>query len=140
MIEIKLLNFFLHEIKFLHIMPGETLLPQMEGCFERHVLVMWSDMYCCLLTHLCLSDSCRYPYNNALHHHVESVIMSCLESKNDDIVDHLLRDCDLVGKFLKTDKHPILSGDDSKVDKCNYQVDAYILMNIFFGICSIVAQ
>ncbi|XP_024017094.1 serine/threonine-protein phosphatase 6 regulatory subunit 3 isoform X2 [Morus notabilis] len=56
----------------------------------------------------------EYPYNNALHHHIESVIMSCLESKNDDIVDHLLRDCDLVGKFLKTDKHPILSGDDSK--------------------------
>ncbi|XVF68570.1 hypothetical protein PTKIN_Ptkin11bG0013100 [Pterospermum kingtungense] len=53
----------------------------------------------------------EYPYNNALHHHVESIILSCLESKNGAIVDHLLRDCDLIGKFLQTDKHPILSGD-----------------------------
>ncbi|KAG7559739.1 SIT4 phosphatase-associated protein family [Arabidopsis thaliana x Arabidopsis arenosa] len=53
----------------------------------------------------------EYPYNNALHHQVESIIVSCLESKNDEIVDHLLRECDLIGKFIKTEKHPILSGD-----------------------------
>ncbi|KAE8687276.1 auxin response factor 18-like [Hibiscus syriacus] len=34
----------------------------------------------------------EYPYNNALHHHVESIILSCLESKNDSIVDHLLQE------------------------------------------------
>lgn len=56
----------------------------------------------------------EYPYNNALHHHIESVIISCLESKSDDVVDHLLQDCDLIGKFLNTDRHPILSGDDNK--------------------------
>ncbi|XVF20243.1 hypothetical protein REPUB_Repub11eG0180900 [Reevesia pubescens] len=56
----------------------------------------------------------KYPYNNALHHHVESIILSCLESKNDAIVDHLLRECDLIGKFLQTDKHPILSGDSTQ--------------------------
>ncbi|CAH8387080.1 unnamed protein product [Eruca vesicaria subsp. sativa] len=54
----------------------------------------------------------EYPYNNALHHQVESIIVSCLESKNDEIVDHLLRECDLIGKILKTEKQPILSGDD----------------------------
>ncbi|XVF05688.1 hypothetical protein REPUB_Repub05bG0194000 [Reevesia pubescens] len=56
----------------------------------------------------------EYPYNNALHHHVESIILSCLESKNDAIVDHILQECDLIGKFLQTDKHPILSGDSNQ--------------------------
>ncbi|CAL8999539.1 unnamed protein product [Prunus brigantina] len=56
----------------------------------------------------------EYPYNNSLHHHVDSIISSCLESKSDAIVDHLLRECDLIGKFLQTDKHPFLSGDTSK--------------------------
>ncbi|XWS71831.1 hypothetical protein CRYUN_Cryun03dG0171400 [Craigia yunnanensis] len=56
----------------------------------------------------------EYPYNNALHHHVESIILSCLESKNDAIVDHLLQECDLIGRFLQTDKHPILSGDNNQ--------------------------
>ncbi|KAH6810130.1 SIT4 phosphatase-associated family protein [Perilla frutescens var. frutescens] len=52
----------------------------------------------------------EYPYNNALHHHVESIIYSCLESKNDAIVDHLLVDCNLVGKILNMEKSPTLSG------------------------------
>ncbi|MBA0866897.1 hypothetical protein Goshw_025447 [Gossypium schwendimanii] len=56
----------------------------------------------------------EYPYNNALHHHVESIILSCLESKNDAIVDHLLQECDLIGKFLQTDKHQILSSDSNQ--------------------------
>uniref|UniRef100_A0A5B7A8X9 Putative serine/threonine-protein phosphatase 6 regulatory subunit 3 isoform X3 n=2 Tax=Davidia involucrata TaxID=16924 RepID=A0A5B7A8X9_DAVIN len=53
----------------------------------------------------------EYPYNNSLHHHVESIIFSCLESKNNTIVDHLLQECDLIGKILQADKQPILSGD-----------------------------
>ncbi|XVE59091.1 hypothetical protein DITRI_Ditri05aG0017300 [Diplodiscus trichospermus] len=56
----------------------------------------------------------EYPYNNALHHHVESILLSCLESKNDAIVDHLLQECDLIGRFLQTDKHPILSSDNNQ--------------------------
>ncbi|KAA3489546.1 serine/threonine-protein phosphatase 6 regulatory subunit 3-like isoform X2 [Gossypium australe] len=56
----------------------------------------------------------EYPYNNALHHHVESIILSCLESKNDAIVDHLLQECDLIGKFLQTDKHQILFSDSNQ--------------------------
>ncbi|XP_059430546.1 uncharacterized protein LOC132164134 isoform X2 [Corylus avellana] len=56
----------------------------------------------------------EYPYNNSLHHHVESIILSCLESKSDAIVNHLLRECDLIGKILQTDKHPILSGDSNQ--------------------------
>ncbi|XP_038706075.1 serine/threonine-protein phosphatase 6 regulatory subunit 3-like isoform X2 [Tripterygium wilfordii] len=51
----------------------------------------------------------EYPYNNALHHHVESIILSCLETKSDTMVVHLLRECDLIGKILQTDKHPTIS-------------------------------
>ncbi|XP_044473269.1 serine/threonine-protein phosphatase 6 regulatory subunit 3-like isoform X2 [Mangifera indica] len=56
----------------------------------------------------------EYPYNNALHHHVESIIYSCLESKSDTMVDHLLQECDMIGKILQTDKDPVLSGKASK--------------------------
>ncbi|KAJ4726046.1 Serine/threonine-protein phosphatase 6 regulatory subunit 3 [Melia azedarach] len=56
----------------------------------------------------------EYPYNNALHHHVESIIFSCLESKSDAMVDHLLRECDLIGKILQSDKNPILSSESDK--------------------------
>jgi serine/threonine-protein phosphatase 6 regulatory subunit 3 len=53
----------------------------------------------------------EYPFHNSLHHHVESIIISCLESKNDTIVNHLLRECDLIGKILQTDKHPAVCSD-----------------------------
>ncbi|CAK7332321.1 unnamed protein product [Dovyalis caffra] len=53
----------------------------------------------------------EYPYNNALHHHVESIVMSCLETKSDAMVDHLLQECGLIGKFLQTDKNPVISDD-----------------------------
>ncbi|XP_057454969.1 uncharacterized protein LOC130746374 isoform X2 [Lotus japonicus] len=53
----------------------------------------------------------EYPYNNSLHHHVESIILSCLESKTDAIVNHLLRDCDLIGRILQADKQSSLSPD-----------------------------
>ncbi|KAL9258301.1 Serine/threonine-protein phosphatase 6 regulatory subunit 3-like protein [Drosera capensis] len=53
----------------------------------------------------------EYPYNNALHHHVESIISSCLESRNSTTVDHLFSECDLIGKMLQVDKHSVLSTD-----------------------------
>ncbi|KAJ9178115.1 hypothetical protein P3X46_010026 [Hevea brasiliensis] len=56
----------------------------------------------------------EYPYNNALHHHVESIISSCLETKSDAMVVHLLGECDFIGKILQTDKNPIISGDTNK--------------------------
>ncbi|CAH8251535.1 unnamed protein product [Arabidopsis lyrata] len=51
----------------------------------------------------------EYPYNNALHHQVESIILSCLENKSDLMVNHILRDCDLIGKFLSSDRDSNLS-------------------------------
>ncbi|TKY67211.1 Serine/threonine-protein phosphatase 6 regulatory subunit 3 [Spatholobus suberectus] len=56
----------------------------------------------------------EYPYNNSLHHHVESIVSSCLESKSDAIIDHILRDCDLVGRFLQVDKHCLLSAESNQ--------------------------
>ncbi|KAJ9555612.1 hypothetical protein OSB04_010226 [Centaurea solstitialis] len=53
----------------------------------------------------------EYPYNNALHHHVESIILSCLESKNNTIIDHLFLECGLIKKILQTDRSPVLSGE-----------------------------
>ncbi|XP_016471178.2 uncharacterized protein LOC107793360 isoform X2 [Nicotiana tabacum] len=56
----------------------------------------------------------EYPYNNALHHHVESIINSCLESGNNILVDHLFEECNFLGKILQTDQQPTVSGDGSQ--------------------------
>ncbi|GAA0168952.1 phosphatase modulator [Lithospermum erythrorhizon] len=59
----------------------------------------------------------EYPYNNALHHHVESIVYSCLESKTDTLIDHIFVDCDLVEKILQAHKHPTLSGNSNQPTK-----------------------
>ncbi|PWA88848.1 SIT4 phosphatase-associated family protein [Artemisia annua] len=56
----------------------------------------------------------EYPYNNALHHHIESIIYSCLESTNNTIIDHLFQGCGLLSKILQTDSNPVLSGEDNQ--------------------------
>ncbi|KAJ4754816.1 Serine/threonine-protein phosphatase 6 regulatory subunit 1 [Rhynchospora pubera] len=56
----------------------------------------------------------EYPYNNFLHHFVENIITSCLESKQVLLIEHLLNDCDLVGRILEIEKNPTLSTDTSK--------------------------
>jgi serine/threonine-protein phosphatase 6 regulatory subunit 3 len=58
---------------------------------------------------------CRYPYNNFLHHHVENIVVSCLEAKRNLLIDHVLNDCDLVGKVLAAEKNSSLSADFSGV-------------------------
>ncbi|CAH2034514.1 unnamed protein product [Thlaspi arvense] len=55
----------------------------------------------------------EYPYNNFLHHHVENVILSCLESKNSQLLDHLLSECNLIGSILEVEKDSILTAADS---------------------------
>ncbi|XP_010414535.1 PREDICTED: serine/threonine-protein phosphatase 6 regulatory subunit 1-like [Camelina sativa] len=52
----------------------------------------------------------EYPYNNALHHQVESIILSCLENKSETMVNHILRECNLISKILSSDKDSVLSG------------------------------
>lgn len=62
----------------------------------------------CLLNH-------RYPYNNFLHHHVENIIVSCLEGKRTELVDHVINECDIVGKILSADKLSSLSTESNGV-------------------------
>ncbi|GAA0146212.1 phosphatase modulator [Lithospermum erythrorhizon] len=56
----------------------------------------------------------EYPFNNFLHHHVERIIQSCLENKNNLFVEHLLQDCDLVGRILKAEQNFTLGTDAKK--------------------------
>ncbi|KAA8519377.1 hypothetical protein F0562_013633 [Nyssa sinensis] len=56
----------------------------------------------------------EYPYNNFLHHHVEHIIMYCLERKNYQLIEHLLRDCNLVEKILEAENNSTLSTDQNK--------------------------
>lgn len=56
----------------------------------------------------------EYPYNNFLHHHVENIIKSSLESEKAPLIDHLLKDCDIVGKILETEKNSTLLTDPKK--------------------------
>lgn len=50
-----------------------------------------------------------------MHHHVENIIVSCLESKNRPLIEHLLHECNLVGKILEAEKNYTLSDDLNKV-------------------------
>ncbi|KAL6992191.1 hypothetical protein U1Q18_010298 [Sarracenia purpurea var. burkii] len=56
----------------------------------------------------------EYPYNNFLHHHVEHIIMSCLESNTVSFIEHLLHDCNLVGRILEAEKNFTLAADQNK--------------------------
>ncbi|XP_024390594.1 uncharacterized protein [Physcomitrium patens] len=47
-----------------------------------------------------------YPFNNMLHHHVESIVTSCLESNNQKLIDHLFQDCKFLDKLLAVDENP----------------------------------
>ncbi|ONM13776.1 SIT4 phosphatase-associated family protein [Zea mays] len=56
----------------------------------------------------------EYPFNNFLHHHVENIIGSCLESKQDRLIGHVLDDCKLVTRILEAEKNSALSSDLTK--------------------------
>ncbi|KAI7735193.1 hypothetical protein M8C21_030850, partial [Ambrosia artemisiifolia] len=53
----------------------------------------------------------EYPYNNFIHHHIEQILDSCLESKNTSLIQHILEDCHLVKKLLDAEKNCALSSD-----------------------------
>ena len=44
---------------------------------------------------------------------MENVILSCLESKNSQLLDHLLSECNLIGSILEAEKDSILTAADS---------------------------
>lgn len=56
----------------------------------------------------------EYPFNNMLHHHVETMVISCIESSSKMLMDHIFLECDFVARLLKTDKNPFVSKEASK--------------------------
>ncbi|XP_073008817.1 uncharacterized protein [Typha latifolia] len=56
----------------------------------------------------------EYPFNNFLHHHVDNIIASCLESKRALLIEHVLDDCNIIGKILEAEKQSTLPTDSSK--------------------------
>jgi serine/threonine-protein phosphatase 6 regulatory subunit 3 len=58
-----------------------------------------------ILTHFII----RCQFNNFLHHHVENIIGSCLESNNDQLMGHVLDECKLVTRILEAEKNSALS-------------------------------
>lgn len=56
----------------------------------------------------------EYPFNNLLHHHVENIVTSCIESNNKMLIDHLLVDCDLVARLLRADEDPFIPDTQTK--------------------------
>ncbi|KAL0290328.1 UNVERIFIED_CONTAM: Serine/threonine-protein phosphatase 6 regulatory subunit [Sesamum calycinum] len=83
----------------------------------------------------------QYPYNNFLHHHVENVVYSCLGSKNAQFIEHLLCECNLIGKILEADKKFTLAVDASKQngDWADWQKNVLLkrnaLENVFQWAC-----
>ncbi|KAH7292030.1 hypothetical protein KP509_29G048200 [Ceratopteris richardii] len=55
-----------------------------------------------------------YPFNNLLHHHVEDIVTSCIESNNKMLIEHLLVDCHLVERLLEADENPFAVSIDNK--------------------------
>jgi serine/threonine-protein phosphatase 6 regulatory subunit 3 len=43
-----------------------------------------------------------------LHHQVENIVSSCLESNNQALLDHLFQDCDFVTRLLAADESPYI--------------------------------
>ncbi|KAI4368063.1 hypothetical protein MLD38_016669 [Melastoma candidum] len=56
----------------------------------------------------------EYPYNNFVHHHIESIIITCLESKNASLIEYILGDCNLIGKVLEVEGNTNLSANSDK--------------------------
>ncbi|CAA7394036.1 unnamed protein product [Spirodela intermedia] len=55
----------------------------------------------------------EYPFNNFLHHHVENIIVSCLESKRSSLLEHLLKECGIIRKILEAEKNVTLAADSN---------------------------
>ena len=53
---------------------------------------------------------CSYPFNNFLHHHVENIIATCIETGSKILIDR-----DLVARLLGVFENPFVLSMDSKV-------------------------
>jgi hypothetical protein len=79
---------------------------------------------------VCLS----YPFNNMLHHHVESIISLCLESNSQTLLDHLFKDCNFLTKLLTADENPYAPDTTPEVH-CNLKVFEYFVQCLVKCFC-----
>ncbi|XP_062180635.1 uncharacterized protein LOC133885027 isoform X1 [Phragmites australis] len=117
-------------LKLLDITSSESVLPTTYGCLRpplgkhRLKIVEFISVLLTIGSEIAEKELIRqsaikhsinsffqYPYNNFLHHHVENIIISCLEVQRNHLIDHVLNDCDLVGKVLAAEKNSSLSAD-----------------------------
>jgi serine/threonine-protein phosphatase 6 regulatory subunit 3 len=115
-------------LKLLDVSSAENVLPTTYGSLQpplgKHrlkivefisvLLSIGSDAAETLLIHLgaikrAIDLLFEYPFNNFLHHHVENIIGSCLESKQDRLIGHVLDECKLVTRILEAEKNSALS-------------------------------
>lgn len=66
-----------------------------------------------------------------MHHHIENIIVSCLESKNVPLVEHLIRECNLVAKIVDAEKNFMLPT-DSKVPYFSQVHDLTFITIMYF--------
>lgn len=71
-----------------------------------------------------------YPFNNMLHHHVESIVSSCLESNSQMLIDHLFQECLFLNKLLAADENPYAPDSQSEVS-CD---SLYLLLNSWWKV------
>ena len=64
--------------------------------------------------------------------------MSCLESKNSSLVEHLLRDCNLIGKIVEAEKNCTLAADSNKVVQFSIIVDYLFTKIVSVLVCPCV--
>ena len=48
----------------------------------------------------------RFPFNNILHHQVEQIVVTCLDSCIPALFDHLFKTCELVARLVAADGSP----------------------------------
>ncbi len=75
-----------------------------------------------------LGGFCSYPFNNMLHHQVENIVSSCLESNNQALLDHLFEDCDFVTKLLAADESPYVP--ETQLEVLISEVKTFLFNNL----------
>ncbi|XP_071719760.1 uncharacterized protein [Rutidosis leptorrhynchoides] len=55
----------------------------------------------------------EYPFNNFLHHYVEQIVVSSLESENASLVEHILEDCNLVKSIIHAERNNTINTDNN---------------------------
>jgi hypothetical protein len=63
-----------------------------------------------------------------LHHQVENIVSSCLESNNQALLDHLFQDCDFVTRLLAADESPYIP--ETQLEVLISEVKTFLFNNL----------